>query len=88
MRRNTSWFWFMVTVVLATVYLVSNPTMARKLGARATALYQKVISSYVEEEDTRLPTQVDTVDEAVEVILQTLKEFRSRESDGAPQGES
>jgi uncharacterized protein (TIGR00730 family) len=43
---------------------------------------------YVAEEDTRLPTQVDTVDKAVEIILQTLEEFRSRESDGAPQGDS
>jgi uncharacterized protein (TIGR00730 family) len=43
---------------------------------------------YVADEDTRLPNQVDTVDEAVEIILQTLKEFQSRASDGAPQGES
>jgi uncharacterized protein (TIGR00730 family) len=43
---------------------------------------------YVAEEDTRLPNQVDTVDEAVEIILQTLKEFQSQASNGAPQGES
>jgi len=43
---------------------------------------------YLAEEDTRLPIQVDTVDEAVEIILQPLKEFQSRESDRALQGES
>jgi uncharacterized protein (TIGR00730 family) len=43
---------------------------------------------YVAEEDTRLPTQVDTVDKAVEIILQTLKEFQSRKDDEAQQGES
>ena len=33
---------------------------------------------YVEEEDVRLPVQVETVDEAVAIILRTLDEFRSR----------
>jgi len=42
---------------------------------------------YIEEEDTRLPLQVDTVDEAVEVILQTLREFQARSTD-SPEGES
>jgi uncharacterized protein (TIGR00730 family) len=41
---------------------------------------------YVEDEDTRLPIQVDTVDEAAEIILRTLEEFRSRQSDEPPQG--
>jgi len=41
---------------------------------------------YVEEEDTRLPIQVDTVDEAVEIILQTLREFQARSAD-SPEGE-
>jgi uncharacterized protein (TIGR00730 family) len=42
---------------------------------------------YVEEEDTRLPIQVDTVDEAVEIILQTLGEFQARSVDSR-EGES
>ena len=42
---------------------------------------------YLEEEDTRLPIQVDTVDEAVEIILRTLSEFQAR-SAGSPEGES
>lgn len=36
---------------------------------------------YVEEEDVHLPIQVDTVDEAVETILRTLREFQARLSD-------
>jgi uncharacterized protein (TIGR00730 family) len=39
---------------------------------------------YVEEEDTHLPIQVDTVDEAVDIILRTLKEFQSREQPENP----
>lgn len=42
---------------------------------------------YVEEEDTRLPIQVDTVDKAEEIILETLLEFQAR-SANSPQGES
>jgi len=42
---------------------------------------------YLDEEDTHLPIQVDTVDEAVEIILQTLGEFRARSTD-SPEGES
>ena len=33
---------------------------------------------YIEEEDIHLPLQVDTVDEAVEIILRTLREFQAR----------
>lgn len=43
---------------------------------------------YVAEEDTRLPIQVDTVDEAVEIILQQLREFHSRASVRTQQGDS
>jgi len=42
---------------------------------------------YLDEEDTHLPIQVDTVDEAVEIILQTLGKFRARSAD-SPEGES
>jgi uncharacterized protein (TIGR00730 family) len=41
---------------------------------------------YVELEDTRLPVQVDTVDEAVEIILRTLDVFRAS-TEGPSQGE-
>jgi uncharacterized protein (TIGR00730 family) len=36
---------------------------------------------YVEEEDVRLPTLVETVDEAVDVILQKRSEFRASRND-------
>ena len=41
---------------------------------------------YVEMEDTQLPVQVDTIDEAVAIILQTLREFHERSNDSR-QGE-
>jgi len=41
---------------------------------------------YVDEADTQLPIQVNTVDDAVDIILRTLMEFRSRETDAPPQG--
>ena len=47
------------------------------------ALHQR----YVEEQDMRLPIQVDTVDEAVEIILETLREFQAQ-SGNARQGKS
>jgi predicted Rossmann-fold nucleotide-binding protein len=42
---------------------------------------------YLEEEDTRLPILVNTVDQAAEIILQTLREFQARSADSA-EGES
>jgi len=42
---------------------------------------EALAQGYLEEEDTRLPIQVETVDEAVEIILQTLCEFQSRSTD-------
>lgn len=41
---------------------------------------------YVEEEDVRLPVQVDTVDQAVAIILETLAEFQARSQASAPEG--
>jgi uncharacterized protein (TIGR00730 family) len=41
---------------------------------------------FVDEADTRLPIQVETADEAVEIILHTLKKFRPRKTDASPQG--
>jgi uncharacterized protein (TIGR00730 family) len=42
---------------------------------------------YIEEEDIHLPLQVDTVDGAVEIILETLSEFEMRTAE-SPEGES
>ena len=42
---------------------------------------------YIEEEDIHLPLQVDTVDGAVEIILETLREFQVRTAE-SPEGES
>jgi hypothetical protein len=38
MIKNTFRFWLMATVVLATVYLISNPTMASKVGSQASRI--------------------------------------------------
>jgi hypothetical protein len=42
---------------------------------------EALAQGYLEEEDTRLPIQVETVDEAVEIILETLSQFRARSAD-------
>ena len=47
MIKNTFRFWLMATLVLATVYLVSNPTMASKMGSQASRIWQNVISKVV-----------------------------------------
>ena len=47
MIKNTFRFWLMATLVLATVYLISNPTMASKLGSQASRIWQLVISKVV-----------------------------------------
>ena len=44
MIKNTFRFWLMATLVLATVYLISNPTMASKMGSQASRIWQVVIS--------------------------------------------
>jgi len=47
MIKNTFRFWLMATLVLATVYLISNPTMASKMGSQASRIWQNVISQVV-----------------------------------------
>ena len=47
MIKNTFRFWLMATLVLATVYLISNPTMASKVGSQASEIWQVVISKVV-----------------------------------------
>jgi hypothetical protein len=56
MIKNTFRFWLMATLVLATVYLVSNPTMASKLGSQASRIWQVVISKAV-----KVPELVATI---------------------------
>ena len=48
---------------------------------------EALAKGYLEEDDTRLPIQVDTVDEAVEIILHTLREFQKQSAE-SPEGES
>lgn len=48
---------------------------------------EALAQGYLEKEDTLLPIQVETVDEAVEIILRTLGEFQTRTA-GPPEGES
>jgi uncharacterized protein (TIGR00730 family) len=49
---------------------------------------EALAQGYVEEGDIRLPTQVDSVDEASDLILRTLREFQSREtSEAATRGQ-
>jgi hypothetical protein len=56
MIKNTFRFWLMATLVLATVYLISNPTMASKLGSQASRIWQVVISKAV-----KVPELVATI---------------------------
>ena len=56
MIKNTFRFWLMATLVLATVYLVSNPTMASKLGTGVYELWRGVISKVV-----KVPELVATI---------------------------
>ena len=44
MKEKTSRFWFIATVVLAAMYLTSNPTLTSKVGSQLSELWQGVIS--------------------------------------------
>jgi len=44
MKEKTSRFWFIATVVLAAMYLTSNPTLTSKVGSQISELWQGVIS--------------------------------------------
>jgi len=48
---------------------------------------EALAQGYLEKEDTRLPILVESVDEAVEIILHTLREFQSRSID-SPEAKS
>ncbi len=48
---------------------------------------EALAKGYLEEDDPRLPIQVDTVDEAVEIILHTLHEFQEQSAESL-EGES
>ena len=47
MIKNTFRFWLAATLVLAVVYLVSNPSMASRVGSRVSGLWHEVISRVV-----------------------------------------
>jgi hypothetical protein len=63
----------MATVVLATVYLISNPTMASKVGSQASRIWQVVISKVV-----KIPELLATItpEEAVNPILEQPQQHR------------
>ena len=42
MKENTSRFWLVVTVVLATLYLISNPAVISKVGSGLSGLWQAI----------------------------------------------
>jgi len=44
MKEKTSRFWFIATVVLAAMYLTSNPTLTRRVGSQLSELWQGIIS--------------------------------------------
>ena len=44
MKEKKSRFWFIATVVLATMYLTSNPTLTGKVSSQLTKLWQGVIT--------------------------------------------
>ena len=44
MKEKTSQFWFVATVVLAAMYLISNPAMTSKVGSQLSEFWQAVIS--------------------------------------------
>jgi len=47
MIKNTFRFWFTAILVLATVYFISNPTMAKQVGTGVYGLWQNVVSTVV-----------------------------------------
>jgi uncharacterized protein (TIGR00730 family) len=48
---------------------------------------EAVAQGYVEEEEAHLPIHIDTVDEAVEIILRTLNQFQTETGPRVPSGE-
>ena len=44
MKEKTSQFWFMATVVLAAMYVISNPAITSEVGSQLSELWQAVIS--------------------------------------------
>ena len=44
MKEKTSRFWFIATVMLAAMYLTSNPTLTSEVGSQLSELWRGVIS--------------------------------------------
>ena len=71
MIKNTFRFWLMATLVLATVYLISNPTMASKMGSQTTKIWQKVISKVVKVPElvaTMMPAEQEELEEREQAV--------------------
>ena len=56
MIKNTFRFWFAAILVLTTVYFISNPTMAKKVGTGVYGVWQDVVSTVV-----KAPTLLATI---------------------------
>jgi hypothetical protein len=56
MIKNTFRFWFTAILVLTTVYFISNPVMAKKVGTGVYELWQAVVSTVV-----KAPTLLATI---------------------------
>ena len=76
MIKNTFRFWLMATLVLATVYLISNPTMASKVGSQASKIWQVVISKVVKIPEllaTIMPAEQEQLAEREQVLRPILE---------------
>jgi hypothetical protein len=79
MKENTSRFWFVATVVLAAMYLMSNPTLTSKLVNGLSELWQGVISRVKAPEitakvDPRSQNPLAEPKQAVNPILEQLEQ--------------
>jgi len=89
MIKNTFRFWLMATLVLATVYLISNPTMASKVGSQASEIWQVVISKVVKIPEllaTITPAEQEELanrEQTVNPILEQPQQHRIDPKEGA-----
>jgi hypothetical protein len=79
----------MATVVLATVYLISNPTMASKVGSQASRIWQKVIAKVVKIPEllaTITPAEQEELAEREQAVNPILEQPQQHRID--PKGEA
>ena len=89
MIKNTFRFWLMATLVLATVYLVSNPTMASKMGSQASKIWQNVVSKVVKIPEllaTITPEEQEELAEREQAVNPILEQPQQHRID--PKGEA